>query len=238
MAKTIYIWVIVLITGFIISVDSTANERNNWDVPTLNTAATADYLTGNEKAVILEINKLRSNPVAYAEEYLEPMLSMYRGKLLYMPGNDPIITREGIVALREAIKALKAASPSPPILPDHGLTKASRDHQKDQSKTGQTGHKGSNGSSMRHRIERYVEWDKKIAENIFYGDPDAISVVLHLVIDDGVPGRGHRINFLDPDFRYIGVSCGTHKVYRYLCVMNFAGGFRIQEASSDGRLKK
>jgi hypothetical protein len=238
MAKTIYIWVIVLITGFIISVDSSANERNNWDVPTLNTAATADYLTGNEKAVILEINKLRSNPVAYAEEYLEPMLSMYRGKLLYMPGNDPIITREGIVALREALKALKAASPSPPILPDLRLTKASRDHQQDQSKSGQTGHKGSNGSTMKHRIERYVEWDKKIAENIFYGDPDAKSVVLHLVIDDGVPGRGHRINFLDPDLRYVGVSCGTHQVYRHLCVMKFAGGFRLKETSSAGQSNK
>lgn len=238
MTKTVYFWTLLLIAGFTIPAHSTRTENKNWDEPALNTAATAEYLTGNEKGVILEINKLRSNPVAYAEKYLEPMLSMYRGKILYMPGNDPIITKEGITALRDAIKALKAASPAPPILPDPGLTKASRDHQKDQSKTGQIGHKGSNGSSMSHRIERYVEWDKKIAENIFYGDPDAKSVVLHLVIDDGVPGRGHRINFLDPDFRYIGVSCGTHKVYRYLCVMNFAGGFRLTKKTPAGQSTK
>lgn len=201
-------------------------DRSNWNIPALNTASGVTYLTDNEKDVILEMNKLRSNPAAYAAEYLEPMLTMYKGKLLYMPGNDPIITHEGIVALRDAIRALKNAKPVPPLHPDIRLTRASADHQKDQSKTGQVGHKGSNGSSMDVRISKHGKWDKRIAENIFYGDPDARSIVLHLVIDDGVPGRGHRINFLDPALAYVGVACGTHPVYRYLCVMNFAGGFR------------
>jgi hypothetical protein len=197
----------------------------DWDRNVLNTAEKTTYLTDNEKSVIFEINKLRSNPSRYAREYLEPMLTMYRGNMLYMPGNDPIITREGIAALKDAIKALKKASPVAPLHPDHRLTHSSRDHQKDQSRTGQTGHKGSNGSSLDDRIERHAKWDRKIAENIFYGDPDARSVVLHLVIDDGVPGRGHRVNFLDPDLKYVGVSSGSHSKYRFVCVINFAAGF-------------
>jgi hypothetical protein len=215
----------VLILSIILPVLTVASV-NNWNMAVLNTAARADYLSDNEKAVVLEINKLRSNPAAYAREYLEPMLTMYKGKLLYMPDNDPIITREGLTALQEAIRDLKKAKPAPPLQPDARLTRASADHQLDQTKSGKTGHKGGSGSSIDDRISKYVEWDKKIAENIFYGDPDARSVVLHLVIDDGVPGRGHRINFLDPELRYVGVASGTHKVYRYMCVMNFAGGFR------------
>ncbi|MFZ5429681.1 MAG: CAP domain-containing protein [Bacteroidota bacterium] len=218
--RILYVFMAVLLPGI------SGATGNNWDIAALNTAARAEYLSENEKAVILEINKLRNNPAAYAREYLEPMLTMYKGNMLYMPGNDPIITREGITALKDAIKALKSAKPAPPLMPDQRLTKASADHQQEQSKTGKTGHKGSNGSSIDDRISRYGDWDKKIAENIFYGDPDARSVVLHLVIDDGVPNRGHRINFLDPGLRYVGVACGTHKTYRFLCVMNFAGGFR------------
>jgi uncharacterized protein YkwD len=203
-----------------------ASGNKSWNIPELNTAYHVNYLTDNEKAVVLEINKLRTNPAAYAEEYLVPMLNMYKGKILYMPGNDPILTKEGVVALREAIRDLKNSKPVHPLLPDIRLTKASRDHQQEQSRTGQIGHRGSNGSRISDRIERHGNWDKRISENIFYGDPDARSVVLHLVIDDGVPGRGHRINFLDPELRLVGVSCGTHKVYRYMCVMNFAAGFR------------
>lgn len=227
------IWIFTILFGITAlgmlsaeSVQGNPSGRKNWDIAALNTAVNASYLTSNEKDVVLEINKLRTDPAAYAREYLEPMLTMYKGKMLYMPGNDPIITREGITALKDAIKELKSAKPAPALKPDHRLTLSSRDHQKDQTRSGKTGHKGSDGTSISERIARYGSWDKRISENIFYGDPDARSVVLHLVIDDGVPGRGHRKNFLDPELKLVGVSCGKHKVYHYMCVMNFAAGFR------------
>jgi len=230
--KGISLWVTFgIISGICLTLWSRATDRPNWDIASLNTAVNVNYLSENEKAVILEINKLRSNPYMYAVEYLEPMLTMYKGKMLYMPGNDPIITHEGIIALKDAIAALKKANKAAPLLPDKRLTLAARDHQQDQSRTGQTGHKGSNGSSISDRIERHGTWDRKISENIFYGDTDARSVVLHLVIDDGVPSRGHRINFLDPELKYVGVACGTHKKYRFLCVMNFAAAFKNSDAA-------
>lgn len=201
-------------------------ELPQWNIGVLNTAVDADYMTENERNVVLEINKLRSDPRAYCKEYLEPMLNMYNGRKLFMPGSDPILTREGISALKDAIKYLKKASPAPILYPDARLKKSAKDHQQDQSRTGSTGHVGSDGSNIRQRIERYAKWQGSISENIFYGDADAHSVVLHLVIDDGVPGRGHRINFLDPKHNYVGVSCGTHKTYGNVCVMNFAAGFK------------
>ncbi len=191
----------------------------------LNTAADAAYLSDNEKQVILEINRLRSDPPGYAREYLEPLLTCYRGNLLHLPGEIPLVTKEGISALRDAIRTLKVAPPAPLLYPDQRLAKSAADHRSDQSANGRTGHAGSDGSSARSRIERYGNWVCAMGENIFYGDPEARAVVLHLVIDDGIPERGHRKNFLNPDFRLAGVATGSHPTWRNLCVIDFAGGF-------------
>ncbi len=205
---------------------------NNWNMVALNTAAKVTYLTDNEKNVILEINKLRSDPSSYAHEYLEPLLTLYKGNKLCLPGDTPINTKEGIVALRDAIQYLRKSAPVLPLMPDVRLTRASRDHQKDQTFTGNTGHVGGDGSDVQKRIHRYGTISKAVGENIFYGDPDARSVVLHLVIDDGVASRGHRKNLLNENFRLIGVAMGKHPVWRNVCVMDFAYGFSNEPVSA------
>lgn len=48
--------------------------------------------------------------------------------------------------------------------------------------------------------------------------------MLQLLIDDGVPGRGHRKNILAPGMRYIGTSIQPHARYAYNCVQDFAVG--------------
>ena len=54
-----------------------------------------------------------------------------------------------------------------------------------------------------------------------YGEEDPRLIILHLVIDDGTPGRGHRLNLLDKDYRLIGVAMGSHPEWKFVCVMNF-----------------
>ena len=97
---------------------------------------------------------------------------------------------------------------------------------KDQSKTGHTGHQGSDHSTMRDRIERYGTWEKRIAENIAYGGNTAQQIVIYLLIDDGVRDRGHRKNFLNPDFNKVGVATGSHPGYGLMSVIDLAGGFK------------
>ena len=195
-----------------------ANDNN------LNTAAKANYLSPIEKEIILEINRFRSNPAKYANDYIAPLAKYYQKKILHYPNDKSIKTREGVKALHECVRELQKATPQPIMHPSKALTKAATDHQKDQSKTGKTGHSGNDGSDLKQRIERYGEWQVRIAENIAYGNTSARQVVIFLLVDDGVKSRGHRKNMLHPAYKTVGVSFGKHPVYGTMCVMDFAGG--------------
>ena len=214
----------ITILLLLISLTSWTGEATN--NPVFNTAAHASYLSDLEKEVIYEINLFRSDPAAYAKQFISPLAKHYKNKILYYPGDKPILTREGISALHECVRVLKNASPAPLIHPDRLLTKAASDHQQDQSKTGKTGHTGWDRSSLKDRIERYGKWQVRIAENIAYGNSSARQIVIFLLIDDGVKNRGHRANLLHPDFRSVGVACGTHPRYNTMCVMDFSGGMQ------------
>jgi uncharacterized protein YkwD len=200
--------------------------HSRWEIHVLNTASEAHYLSPLEKEIILEINKLRSDPARYATDFISPLAKKYNRRLLYYPGDHPLLTNEGVNALYECVRDLKRQQPLPIIYPSEGLSLAAKDHVNDQSKTGRTGHQGSDSSNMRNRIERYGQWQVRIAENIAYGGKTAQQIVIYLLIDDGVRDRGHRKNFLNPDFRMVGVATGSHPEYGLMSVMDFAGGFK------------
>ncbi|WP_372950314.1 CAP domain-containing protein [Mariniphaga sp.] len=222
--------VLLLILTFALTGWISANDNGaGWNNAALNTASEAIYLSPLEKEIVLEINKLRSDPVRYATTYIAPLAKKYNRRLLYYPGDLPLLTREGVNALYECVRDLKKQQPLPIIYPSEGLTLAARDHVSDQSKTGRTGHQGSDRSTMRDRVERYGKWEKRIAENIAYGGKTAQQIVIYLLIDDGVRDRGHRKNFLNPDFNVVGVATGNHPQYNLMSVMDFAGGFKKTE---------
>jgi uncharacterized protein YkwD len=79
---------------------------------------------------------------------------------------------------------------------------------------------------MRARIERQGKWEKLIGENIAYGNWSAHDAILGLMIDDGVPGRGHRINIMTGEFRVLGVATPfTPQFEGGVYVIKYAGGF-------------
>jgi len=192
----------------------------------LNTAKDATYMSELERNVILELNKVRSNPARFAEEYMEELQTAFSEKLFIYPGQDPVKTQEGFRPLLECLEILKKTAPMPILSPAAGLTKAARDLVVDQGTHGGIGHITRNGSTPVKRIEKYGEWDICSAEDITYGSFEARQIVIFLLIDDGVPDRSHRKNILNPCFRFAGVSFGKHPSYQTICVMDYAGDYK------------
>lgn len=192
------------------------------------TAKKVDYLNVLQKHVILELNKVRSNPKQFAEEYMEELTTAYDGKLYTYPGQSPVQSKEGVRPLLECIQVLKQTEPMPILQPSKGLAKAAADLVTDQQQNGGIGHITRNGLTPQKRIEKFGEWDICSAEDITYGSFEARQIVIALLIDDGVPSRGHRKNILNPCFHFAGVANGTHSEYLSMCVIDYAGDYKTK----------
>jgi uncharacterized protein YkwD len=188
-------------------------------------AGNAEFLSLLENAVVYEMNMARTAPKDYSS-FLEQYKRYYDKKLLRLPGETPLLTKEGVGAVVEAIRFLHSVKPIPPLTPSKGMSSGARDHVMDQGASGAIQHTGGDGSQAWDRVNRYGTWEKSVAENIAYGSDKARNIVMSLIVDDGVPGRGHRKNIFNPDFRLIGVACGPHPTYRTVCVITFAGGYQ------------
>jgi len=199
-------------------------EGKNWPTE-LNTAKNVDYLDELEKQVVYELNKVRTDPKRFAEEYMEELRASFEGRVFTYPGRTPVNSAEGVIPLNECIQILKNTDPMPILYPAEGLAKASFYLADDQQKHGGIGHISRNGSTPQNRIKRYGDWDICSAEDITYGSFEARQIVIALLIDDGVPDRGHRKNVLNPCFHFAGVSYGGHPTYQSMCVIDYAGEY-------------
>jgi uncharacterized protein YkwD len=181
---------------------------------------------GLARQVLEEINLARSAPHAYAG-FLREFRGLYHGKYYLLPGSTTrMMTNEGTKAVDEAIKVLSRQKPLSPLAWSAGLAAAAAELAEEQGSSGGTGHTGRQSRGMQERIDRHGKWERSIAENIGYGPTDARSMVMQLIIDDGVPNRGHRKNTFSTAFDTAGVACGSHPQFGSMCVIDFAGGFR------------
>jgi len=187
-------------------------------------AGSVDY-TALADQVATEINVARTNPGAYAA-WLKGQRPWYRGTQLRRPGQTPIRTKEGLAAVDEAIRWLEKQRPVGALGLSRGLSLAARDLVAAQGASGGFGHTGPDGSLPSDRIERHGRWESVIGENVAYGQRTARDVVAAFIVDDGVPGRGHRKNLFNASFRVMGVDCGPHAAYGITCAITFAGAFR------------
>jgi uncharacterized protein YkwD len=178
------------------------------------------------RQVLAEINLARTEPGKYAD-FLREFRSHYDGKIYRLPGSDTFIkTHEGGAAVNEAIEVLSRQKSLPALDWSQGLAAAAAELVRAQSKSGSTGHVGEQTGTMQERIERHgTVLQGVIGENIAYGPSDPRRLVMQLIIDDGVPDRGHRKNLYNSKFNSAGVACGPHPDFGTMCVINFAKGF-------------
>lgn len=178
------------------------------------------------RQVLAEMNLARTKPQVYAG-FLREMRKDFKGKLYRMPRSKVLLqTSEGVAAVDEAISFLIRQKALPVLGWSPGLADAAAELVKEQSGNGGIGHNGKQSGGMRERVERHGAWSGRIGENIAYGPFDARLLVMQLIIDDGVPDRGHRKNHFSIAFSVAGVACGPHPNFDGMCVIDFAGRFR------------
>lgn len=202
--------VLVFILTLLVTTSHVAFRANAADV----------YLSHVEQEVLNELNLARTDPKQYAE-FLAEMRQYFNGKQLERPGEIILVTREGVAAVDEAISFLGSTRPLAALRSSRGLSQAAKTHVKDQQ-DGAMGHTGSDGSQPWDRMNRFGSWQGQVAENISYGGYSARGVVIQLIVDDGVPERGHRANIFNPEYRFVGIGCGAHAHLHDMCVMDFA----------------
>jgi len=184
----------------------TYDEKTAWTKSFVDTARSATYLSDLEKDVILEINKARTNPRAYAALYLLPYVT----------------NGTASNAMKECIMKMKIMKPIVPLQPGKGLTLAAKEWVALQGPSGYIGH----DNMFWDRLDKHCYFWGWKGENISYGYNDAKTIVITLLEDKNVSDRGHRKNILDSRFAYIGVGFGPHKKYGYMCVQDFTGGYK------------
>lgn len=178
---------------------------SKWDKDVLekaNTAKDVTYLTFEEKQVIFLCNLARWDGKLFAETYLQQFI-------------DSTETEKNsyVNSLFTDLKKTKKISP---LKPAEDLYKAANDHAKTTGKSGAIGHQ-----NVKNRFKKYAPSYSDSAENCDYGNDKALDIVMSLLIDEGIPDKGHRKNILDKDMEYLGVSIEEHKKYDYTCVMDF-----------------
>lgn len=185
---------------------------------TLSASTAVAAPSGFEGRVMDELDYFREDPDDYAN-VLREYRGRFDGKLMVAEEGDDadIMTTEGVAAVDEAIRALRGQGPLSSLTWSEPLARAAADHVAEQSRSGAVGHySGARGPSERMRARGGGPY---VSEVITYGHRTPEGVIYQLLVDDGVPGRGHRATLLRKDLRYAGVACGSHRVWRTMCVI-------------------
>jgi uncharacterized protein YkwD len=156
---------------------------------------------GLPPALLAAINWVRAHPGAYA---------------------DRLRSAPETRATDEAIAFLERRGPAPPLQFNAGLEASAARHAADEGEHGSFTHTGSDGSSAGERMHRAGVWAGMMSEEMSAGETSADDIVRQLIIDEGVPGHGHRNDLMDPFLKQAGIGCAAHPVYGVICVIDLA----------------
>ncbi|OMJ68445.1 hypothetical protein SteCoe_34097 [Stentor coeruleus] len=188
-----------------------------------------------------EINQLRENPKHFAEK-LEYEFDNYKSNnARHRPGTVPVLTREGLKAVKEAHEELENIESLPPLQWSEGLSIAALSHCNDTGPLGIVGHIGSKETTLQQRIERNGKWSESIAEALDYGSVSGFEVVMSLLVDDGLTTRPHRKALLNPNYSKVGIGAAPHSEFKTVACILFAVSYDDNEdiepeSISDGKV--
>ena len=166
-----------------------------------NTAAMTSYLTGEEKELIYIFNMMRMDPQLFCRTVVK----------LY-PNKKGLIYLETLEEYKSLLEDMAEKKPLPLLYPDADLFASAKCHATTSGEKGYVGHERQSAQCRKNK--------KFDAECCDYGRYTALDILMGLLIDEGVPGLGHRWACLGP-YNRIGVSIQPHKSYGKNAVLDF-----------------
>jgi len=155
------------------------------------TSDAARYMTTEEIEMVKEINLVRSNPAGYIK-YIEE----YKQRVAEGRAFGSVATCNELIDELRKTPLLSVLSPTPCIY------NAAKKHGKDQRPTGDVDHVGTDGSYPWDRVRRECPNMSDGNENLVAGPSSIRDCVILLLVDEGIPNRGHRRTMLKPDWKY------------------------------------
>lgn len=166
-------------------------------------------LSERDQQMFYWVNVFRKNPKRFYEATTRVFILQF-----------PEAYRQEVKSLENDIN--KIEGPLPLFIPDAGLIRMSSAHCIDlKSRGGVISHKSSSGKDFGQRIKEAGSY-RCGAENIFFGSDGSLEVLIMLLVDYGVPDKGHRLNLLDPSFGRMGISSSRVAPKKTIIVQEFA----------------
>jgi len=166
-------------------------------------------LQENEQLMFYWTNKFRKEPRRFFQEVIREFIKQF-----------PEANTAEIRSLEKDISNVKVVLPV--LLPDKGLFDMARLQSSDLIKRGSIiSHKSFTGKDFVQRVKD-AGFYRCAAENIYVGAFDPLEALIALLVDYGVPDKGHRMNILDSRFGRMGLSFPLVSSNRGLLVQDFA----------------
>lgn len=184
--------------------------------------------TAIEKDMIIEINKLRSNPksyIPYINKYIEShefLINLHKkGKLEVRDKNTVEVLKNNISAAREAIRVLNNTKSLDTLTFNKEMYEITKSHAEYLKSVKKISHIGPNNETV---VNRFKDTKILVSENIASGLKESfsvnenyvINVIVDLLVDCNVPSRGHRKILLNRKSKFISISIND-----IVCVQNF-----------------
>lgn len=176
---------------------STTIARDYLGAENLNTAVNESYLSKREKAMVKEINLVRSNPKGY--------IKVVEAYVVFMKADEAYASfyEDEIKVADELIEELKNTPVLSILKPSETLYKIAKAHGDEGKSIGDLGHVGKDGLMPWDRVIKYDAKMQDGNENIVGGPKDIRRSVLTLLVDAGISNRGHRKTLLNPKWTHV-----------------------------------
>jgi uncharacterized protein YkwD len=196
--------IVLSLPGLTTNLHASSDPWSHWDLETLkyaDTASEADFMTLEERQVVLITNLARIDGPLFSSTFLKS----------YMEHKKPNSYTRSLTRDLNKTKGLQV------LVPEKDLFDVAYGHARESGRTGHVGHK-----NFDKRFKPLLGKYDRVAENCAYGLESALDNVMQLLIDENIKDLGHRKNMLNPEFSSTGASIQAHKNYKYNCVIAYA----------------